>query len=199
MVYGSLDELTIYLKSLFSIDQKRLYTGQIRFVCKDPNDRFQIYGFEILYNKTDNAFCINIFYNILRCSYNENFCIEFEDLTSIDECLAKIFEVLWKYKPCPECLYLIPSLQQLCKDCNCGKLMWDYGVQNQYVSEYEKCAICLENAYCFQLTCRHRFHKSCFVNLHDKEWYDDTTTIACPVCRGDITKKDKLVFFFHEE
>ena len=202
MVYESLEDMRISLKSMFCIDQKdygNICSGQIRFHCKDSNDRFKVYGFEIIFDRTDDTFSISIYYNIFGCSFEENFCIEFENLSSIDESLSKIFEVLWKYKPCVECLNLIPSEQHLCKDCQCGKLMWDFAVDNRYVSEYEKCAICLENAYCFQLRCRHRFHRSCFIHLHDKEWYNDTTTILCPVCRAEITPTDKRIFFFYEE
>lgn len=203
MVYNTLDDFKTFLKSLFCIDDIKnrvyLHSDQIRFICKNPGSDFKIYGFEIVYDKNDETFNVGMCYNVIRCSFDKDFSIEFDNLSSIDECLSQIFEVLWKYTLCPECLHLIPSDQSLCKDCMCEKLMWDYGVQNNYVSQYEKCAICFENVYCSRLSCGHRFHKSCFINLNDQEWYDDTVTVSCPICRSEITSKDKYTYFFYGE
>lgn len=170
------------------------------FTCEDPHHLFQIFDLEFHYHgmSRDKPFQCVLSYNVFKCHYdseNEHYT---HNWATLKECVMEIFHILWTYRPCRECLHLtFWDESQLCKHCLPHKFMKEYGVETGKCAQIDTCAICLDPVYRSHLECGHWYHKSCFIRLHTKEWYesDPKHVLSCPLCRIPITKQDEHTFF----
>lgn len=172
------------------------------FVCTNHNESIRTFRAEFAYHRcrdTDAKYELHIDYNVLKCSYDHDETHSFYDLHSVEECVHQLFAFLWEFDLCKECLCMTNKDQKLCRSCLSSRLMWEWGVKNGKVSVIEKCAICLEEVYCSKLACGHQFHKTCFINLNPLEWFDEDVNVKCPICRKDISDRDKSVYFKHQD
>lgn len=205
MQYHSIQEFVDHINTYFP-EEKLQSTSPLTclsieksFLCVNHSETIKTFCVEFTYNRCkENAkkkFEMHIDYNIIKCSYDKDETHSFYDMENVEECVHQLFRFLWEYDLCMECLYMIPKDQKLCGGCCASKLMWEWGLQNGKASTVEKCAICLEDVYSSKLSCGHRFHKTCFINLNTKEWFDEDVEIRCPICRKEISDRDKLSYF----
>lgn len=200
--FESISEFTEYLKQFFTQEKLEKESSpycnvEIPYNCLSFNEKFRIYSLEIIYHKCLEEYEIDINYNVVKCSYDDDETFTIYQLKTIEDCVDKLFEVLWDNELCSECLSLVPKDKKLCQKCYNGKLMWEWGVNKGRTVTMEKCAICLEDVYSSKLSCGHRFHKTCFINLNREEWFDHTIEVKCPVCRREITDLDKKNYFLY--
>ena len=159
--------------------------------CFSKNRIFKIAKLTISLNF--NVYNFNISYYPLKTGYSY---LYYELKTKeIKKIMEEIFELLWNYNMCNECFELLPPNKSICDYCISSKMFWQYGLIKHYVSDIPICLICLDNCYKAKLECGHYFHKTCFINLNNEDFFDEKTDIKCPHCRINISQKDKINYF----
>lgn len=138
----------------------------------------------------NNAFQTIIFYQIVN--NNKEFSYHFpENFESVEKIIEKVYDVLWTYQLCSECLELCPEGKDYCDQCFPTRFFWDYGVKQNKVDSVPTCSICLETTIGNKLECGHYFHLMCFSKNYEKK------EVKCPNCRKPITDKDKKTFLLY--
>jgi hypothetical protein len=117
------------------------------------------------------------------------------EITTIKETINHVFELLWKFKMCNECFYLVNHDKTICDYCLMSQFYWSYGLTQKIVDSIPTCSICLESVYKSKLECGHYFQKTCLIKMIPSYYYENQE-IKCPLCRQLLTKLDKIEYFF---
>jgi hypothetical protein len=163
--------------------------------CNDVENTFLTNEIRICPSDEDEDVVeITVFYYVYHLSQDDEFSTTIE--VAQDTCKADaIFEILWNYKLCPECLKLVKKTEEVCGDCLYHKMRQQYGLKKQFIETLDTCTICQDPVYNNKLQCGHSIHRSCILGLNTKTWYDKTVCIQCPVCRKELSAHDKNRFF----
>jgi hypothetical protein len=165
---------------------------KVSMQCSNVTNTFRLREVKLLHQ--DNELTLTILYSVYKANKNHI-------LSSTRECGADalpmdvVFDALWKYVLCPECLDLMPSSMDVCRACQIHKIRQLYGVQKGYITEHATCMICHELVYHTRLQCGHAVHHTCVLNLNDHQWYTPSLSLPCPLCRQPMTEHDKNRFF----
>lgn len=166
------------------------------FECYNQENTFKINKLWIKYIKKDKFILMSHFtYNPLKTSEQSILYYDIPlELIKVKDILDCVFEILWKYKMCNECYYLIKENNSICEYCFMSKYKWEYGLSKNYIDVIPTCTICLEHVFKARLNCGHYFHKTCLIKMNPNSTYDNEE-IKCPLCRELITKQDKIEYF----
>ena len=172
---------------------------EIPFSCDNVRHTFHIEEFRLRYHTQKRQFEMDMEYTIYKCDEEYSFVFFSKPFSTMEEVVDHLMEILWEGKLCRECLHLMQPNEKGCQKCMPSKLVMEYGMEKGKVSNYPTCSICLDPVLKHHLECGHYFHKKCFLGLNKKKWFEDDSTILCPMCRMEITSNDKLEYFFYEE
>jgi RNA polymerase subunit RPABC4/transcription elongation factor Spt4 len=189
-----IDSLT---EKLFKDENENVVQVQLDLGCMNSEDTFKINRVSFETSEEENTIVLVIYYNVIHCS-RDDLISEIEIDMKNEENNKRtemIFELLWNYKPCPECLYLIKKEEDVCKTCLFHKIRQQYGIRKGYITEIETCMICQEPVYNTRIHCGHWVHQTCLIKLNPSRWYDESLEIKCPICREELNEEDEDRYF----
>lgn len=163
--------------------------------CMDIDGVFKINEVCFEMGEEPDTILIVIRYNVIHCYKDAEIESDIEIESSDKNKADKVFELLWKYKPCPECLFLISKTEDVCKTCLFHKMRQQYGILKEYITNIETCMICQENVYDTKLKCGHWIHHTCLIKMNPERWFDETIELKCPLCREKLTDEDINRYF----
>lgn len=159
---------------------------QIPFHCKSKDHSFQIT--HVTKSRKNELIKIIVYYNIFYFQNSNELSFQPSKLfQNGEEILNYLYDILWNYKLCPECFYLVEQSQDVCQYCIPQKIFWE-----QKKESIPTCSICFDQVYGNKLTCGHYFHLTCLMKLYP---HDDSRPCTCPNCRVKMTSFDKKIFF----
>ena len=170
------------IKHFFQVkDESPLYV-------RSYNNQFIVTHITI--SKKNDAFQTILYYQVV--TNNKEFSFRFpNDFDSIENIIENVYNVLWEYKVCSECLELTPGDMEYCQQCFPTRYFWEYGIKTNKIDSIPTCSICLDNTIGNKLECGHYFHLSCFSRHYRKK------DIKCPNCRKAITENDRNTFLLN--
>lgn len=190
-----IDNLT---EKLFEKVNEDVVQVQLDLGCMNVENTFLINRVSFENGDDADTIVIVIYYNVIHCS-KDDLISDIEIKREEKNRTEMVFDLLWEYKLCPECLFLIKKEEDVCKTCLFHKIRQQYGLRKGYIKEIETCMICQEPVYDTRLHCGHYAHKTCIIKLNPSKWYDDTLELKCPVCRQEFTEQDEENFFIIQQ
>jgi hypothetical protein len=183
------------MKSISSLTQYNHVSCKIYMNCENIENTFLMNEIEV-HLKSQMESSIDIYYNVFRLSEKMELLTTLKfQFENKEKLIDFIFEILWSYKLCPECLNIIKNKDELCYDCTFHKMRQQYGLLKKYINEHYKCMICQENVYNTKLQCGHYIHHTCLLQLHSHKWFSDNIQMKCGICRQYLTESDKYKYF----
>lgn len=186
-----IDSLT---EKLFQTESENVVQVQLDLGCMNAENTFKINRVCFETGEEEDVIILIIYYNVIHCSRDDMVC-EIEFNVKEQKRTEIVFDLLWNYKLCPECLVLIKKESDVCKTCMFHKIRQQYGIRKGIITEIENCMICQESVYDSKLQCGHWVHQTCLIKLNPGKWYDESLQLKCPVCRQSLTEQDEERFF----
>ena len=190
-----IDSLT---EKLFTDNSEDVVQVQLDLGCMNADDTYKINRVSFETGEEEGTIMLIIYYNVIHCS-RDDMISDIEINIKEHNRTEMVFELLWNYKLCPECLFLIKKEEDVCKTCLFHKIRQQYGIRKGYITEIETCMICQEPVYNTRLHCGHWVHRTCIIQLNTGRWYDESLELKCPMCRQDLTEQDEEQFFIIQQ
>lgn len=179
------NELMLFLEKKMARLGKGVIIG-FPFVFEDATRTFRIEFMNLIGDENDDLkVSVRIYYTVIRHG-NDDFIIMKESCDGAAGVAAAIRRIINEWVMCHNCLHIMdPSMP--CERC------LPYRIQTRCEAA---CAICLEDACYFRLSCDHSFHRLCLIRINP---YDSFTSfvfglikdrLRCPVCRKPIDCPD---------
>jgi hypothetical protein len=171
------------------------YDGEIKAV----SGTFVIEKFVI--SKRRGRFELEVRFKVCHAYIDAFYYHEEKDLSNISDCIDKLMEILWDYRPCRECLMELTN-DKFCERCSVYNMVNEYGIEKKKITELPSCSICMEDVLHSKLHCGHYFHAGCLVQMNHKpylQYYDDTDLFKCPNCREKMNLTDYKNVFLYDE
>lgn len=181
------DELREFLEKKMARLSKGVIIG-FPFVFEDPARTFRI-EFINLIRDEEGGVSLSIYYTVIRHG-NDDFIIMMESCDGVAGVASAIRRAINDSILCRNCLHVRDPMTS-CERCI------PYRVHKPPSSDSsDACAICLEDACYFRLSCGHAFHKLCLIRMNPFDAFTRFVyniikeKLRCPVCRTLIDNPD---------
>lgn len=179
------DELVAFLEKKMTRLSKGIIIG-FPFIFEDAARTFRI-EFINLVGEEDGRVSLRIYHTVIRHG-NDDFIVIRESCDGVSGVAAAIRRTINECVLCRNCLCLKdPSL-------SCERCM-PYRIHTP-PNPGDACAICLEEACYFRLSCNHAFHRLCLIRMNPFDTFTKFVhniikeKLRCPVCRTPIDTPD---------
>jgi len=173
------------------------YENPIRSV----QSTFVVEHFVITRKPASGLFRLDLKFNIPKAYIGTHLYHTEKKLSSVSECVDKLMNILWEFRPCRECLYnLTPG--RYCNACSIYNVINEYGMEENKITEIPTCTICMEEVLHCRLHCGHHFHAACLIQINPKpylHYHNEEEAIKCPNCRDKLDLTDYRNIFLYEE
>lgn len=179
------DELVAFLEKKMARLSKGIIIG-FPFVFEDPARTFRIEFINVI-GEEDGGVSLRIYYTVIRHG-NDDFIIMRESCDGVAGVASAIRRAINDFVICRNCLHIRDPAT------SCERCM-PYRVHNPPYSG-DACAICLEEACYFRLSCSHAFHRLCLIRMNPFDTFTKFVhtiirdKLRCPVCRTPFDTPD---------